>query len=213
MDKRHSGRSLRVALVLGAAVAATALVGFGGLAAWNAYTENAGNSVGAGTLTHANNTSCVSLLGTVPVGAGNGWCSAVVSISPVNSTWGGTTGTITIANTGSLSSTFVMSMPAAPSGSLCADLTLKVTDLATTAPDLGTPYAATALSTTMGTTHIYNDAGTPSLTWTGGGAPATGTGPTGDTFTLTVGTGASFSTRSTDAGQSCTFSVLFTQSA
>jgi hypothetical protein len=194
-------------------VAATALVGFGGLAAWNAYTENAGNNVAAGTLAHANNTSCVSLLGTIPTGTGNGWCSADVTVTAVNSTWGGTTGTITIANTGSLSSTFVMSMPAAPSGSLCADLTLKVTDLATTAPDGGTPYATAALSSTMGTTHIYNDAATPSLTWTGGGAPGTGTGATGDTFTLTVGTGSGFSTHSTDAGQSCTFSILFTQSA
>jgi hypothetical protein len=155
----------------------------------------------------------VSLLGTIPTGTGNGWCSAVVTISGVYSTWGGTTGAITIANTGSLSSTFAMSMPAAPSGLLCADLTLKVTDLATTAPDGGTRYAAAALSTTMGTTHLYNDAPTPNLTWTGGGAPATGTGATGNTFTLTVGTGSSFSTRSSDAGQSCTFSVLFTQAA
>ena len=45
MESRKSKRSLRMALVLGAAVAGTALVGFGGLAAWNAYTENAGNSV------------------------------------------------------------------------------------------------------------------------------------------------------------------------
>ena len=47
--ERKSRRSLRVALVLGAAVAGTALVGWGGLAAWSAYTENAGNSVAAGT--------------------------------------------------------------------------------------------------------------------------------------------------------------------
>ena len=63
MEHRKSKRSLRVALVLGAAVAGTALVGWGGLAAWNAYTENAGNSVAAGTLTHANGLSCVSRWG------------------------------------------------------------------------------------------------------------------------------------------------------
>ena len=213
MEKRQSRRSLRVALILGAAVAGTALVSFGGLAAWNAYTENAVNSVASGTLAHANNTSCVSLIGTIPVGAGNGWCSAVITVNAVSSTWGGTTGVITIANTGNLPSTFSMSMPAAPSGSLCADLTLKVTDLATTAPDAGTPYAVTALSTTMGATNIYNDAPTPILTWTGGGAPATGTGATGNTFTLTVGTGAAYSTHSADQGTNCTFSVLFTQVA
>ena len=66
MEHRKSKRSLRVALVLGAAVAGTAVVGWGGLAAWSAYTENAGNSVAAGTLAHANGTSCVSLLGNDP---------------------------------------------------------------------------------------------------------------------------------------------------
>ena len=50
---RKSRRSLRIALVMGTMVAGTALVGWGGLAAWSAYTENAGNSATAGTLSHA----------------------------------------------------------------------------------------------------------------------------------------------------------------
>jgi len=211
MESRKSKRSLRMALVLGAAVAGTALVGFGGLAVWNAYTENAGNSVAAGTLSHTNNTSCVSLLGTIPIGAGNGWCSAVISVTAINSTWSGQNGTIKIDNTGSLTSTFSMSMPAAPSGSLCADLTLKVTDPDTGAP--GTPYAVTALSTQMGATSLYNNAATPSLSWTGGGTAGTGSGATGNTFTLTIGVSGTFATDSTDAGQSCSFNLLFTQQA
>jgi len=211
MESRKSKRSLRMALILGAAVAGTALVGFGGLAAWYAYTENAGNSVAAGTLSHTNNTSCVSLLGTIPIGAGNGWCSAVISVTAINSTWSGQNGTIKIDNTGSLTSTFSMSMPSAPSGSLCGDLTLKVTSLSTGAP--GTPYAATALSTTMGATAVDNDAGTPSALWSPNGTAGTGTGATGNTFTFTVAAGTGFATNYADAGQSCTFSILFTQTA
>ena len=54
METRKSKRSLRLALVMGAAVAGTALVGWGGLAAWQAYTQNAGNAFAVGTLTHTN---------------------------------------------------------------------------------------------------------------------------------------------------------------
>jgi hypothetical protein len=203
-----------MALVLGAAVAGTALFGFGGLAAWYAYTENAGNSVAAGTLSHAQTVACVSSLGTIPTsssGVAGGWCNAAISITGINSIWTGTTGTITVTNTGSLASTFTMQMPAAPSGSLCADLTLKVTDPDTGAP--GTPYAATALSSTMGATSLYNNAATPSLSWTGGGTAGTGAGATGNTFTLTIGVSGTYPTDSTDAGQSCAFNLLFTQSA
>ena len=216
MENRKNNRSLRVALVLGAAVAGTALVGWGGLAAWNAYTMNAGNSVAAGTLSHAQTASCLSSLGTVPTsgsGVAGGWCTAAIAISGVSSSWTGTTGTITVANTGNLVSTFTMSMPAAPSGSLCADLTLKVSDPSTTAPDGGIPYAATALSSTMGAKNLYNNAGTPSLTWTGGGTAGTGAGATGNTFTLTIGVSGTYATDSTDAGQSCSFNLLFSQSA
>ena len=110
MDRsRKATRSLRVALVLAAVVASTAVVGWGGLAAWSAYTENAGNSVAAGTLNHANGTSCVSLLGTIPTTTGTGWCAAAVTISGVDpANWTGTSGTIKIANTGSLKSTFTL---------------------------------------------------------------------------------------------------------
>src|ERR1035437_5684430 len=75
--ERKSRRSLRVAMVLGAAVAGTALVGFGGLAAWNAYTENAGNSVAAGTLAHSNyiGPSRASCRGVAPGGPGPAWSS------------------------------------------------------------------------------------------------------------------------------------------
>ena len=173
---RKARRLLRVAVVLAAVVASTALVGWGGLAAWNAYTENAGNSVAAGTLNHANGASCVSLLGTIPTTAGTGWCAAAVTISGVDpANWTGTSGTIKIANTGSLKSTFTLTMGTggqAPTGGLCADVTLKVTDLNTVAPDTGTVWATTALTGTFTAANLYSNAATPSLSWAGVGPPA-----------------------------------------
>ena len=215
MEYRKSKRSLRVALVLGAAVAGTALVGWGGLAAWSAYTENAGNSVAAGTLTHNNfvSANCASVIGVAPVGAGPGWCSTIMTITgadPVNGVLPAT-GVVKIDNTGSLQSTFSMSMPSAPTGSLCADLTLSVTSLSAGAP--GTPYAVTALSTTMGATAVDNDAATPAAIWAPNGTAGAGTGTTGNTFTLHVAAGGNFATDYADQGTSCTFSILFTQTA
>ena len=218
MENRKSKRSLRVALVLGAAVAGTAMVGFGGLAAWNAYTENTGNSVAAGTLTHNNyvSSNCASVIGVAPVGAGPGWCSILITVTGADA-WNGklpATGVVKIDNTGTLSSTFQMSMPSAPvnsGGTICADLTLAVTDPDAGAP--GTPYAATALTSTMGATTIDNNAPTPNATWSPNGSPGTGTGAMGNTFTFTVAGTTNFANNYADAGQSCTFSILFTQTA
>ncbi|MGD1034385.1 MAG: hypothetical protein ABR977_08125 [Candidatus Dormibacteria bacterium] len=216
MENRKSKRSLRVALVLGTAVAGTALVGWGGLAAWNAYTENAGNSVAAGTLSHANGLSCVSSLGVIPT-SGTGWCAATITVAGVDpATWTGTTGTIVIANTGSLKSTFTLNLPAAGSGGLCADVTLKVTDLNTTVPDTGTVVAATALNTAALTTPVslYSNATTPSLSWTNGGVAGTGTGATANTFTVTVAPIVpNFANDYADQGTSCSFGLLFSQTA
>jgi hypothetical protein len=216
MGNRTRKRSLRVALVLGAAVAGTALVGWGGLAAWQAYTENAGNSVAAGTLAHANGLSCVSSLGVTPTSGGGptaGWCSAVVTVGNADPANGVLpySATVKIANTGSLSSTFAMSMPAAATGTggtICQDLTLAVTDLNGT-----TDYAATALSTQMGSIGLKNNAGTPSTTWSPNGTAGTGTGATANTFTFTVAAGTNFPSDYADAGQSCSFNILFSQTA
>jgi hypothetical protein len=215
--ERKSRRSLRVALVLGAAVAGTALVGFGGLAAWSAYTENAGNSVAAGTLAHSNGASCVSSLGVVPT-SGTGFCAATITVANVDpATWTSTVGTIKIADTGSLNSTFTLSMGTllqAPTGGLCADVTVGVTDPNTVAPDsTGVVWSPTALTGTFTAKSLYNNFTTPSTTWTGGGVAGTGAGATGDTFTVTVAPGGSFGSDYADQGTSCTFGLLFTQTA
>jgi hypothetical protein len=214
---KKSRRSLRVALVMGAMVAGTAVVGWGGLAAWSAYTENAGNSAAAGTLSHANGASCVSLLGTIPTSAGTGWCTATVTISGVDpANWASTVGQIKIANTGSLKTTFTLSMGTGaqtPTGTLCADVTLGVTDLNTIAPDTGTVWATTALTGAFTATSLYSNAAAPILSWTGGGTAGTGTGATANTFTVTAAPGAGFATHYSDAGASCTFGLLFSQTA
>jgi hypothetical protein len=215
--ERKSRRSLRVAMVLGAAVAGTAMVGFGGLAAWNAYTENAGNSVAAGTLAHSNGASCVSTLGVVPL-SGTGFCTATITVANVDpATWASTVGTIKIANTGSLNSTFQLSMGTAlqaPTGSLCADVTVGVTDPNSVSPDsTGVVWSPTALTGTFTAKSLYNNFTTPNLTWTGSGVAGTGAGATGDTFTVTVAPTGSFATNYADQGTSCTFGLLFTQTA
>jgi hypothetical protein len=213
---RKSRRSLRIALVMGAMVAGTALVGWGGLAAWSAYTENAGNSAAAGTLSHANGLACVSSLGVVPT-TGTGFCTATITIAGVDpANWTSTVNTIKIANTGSLKSTFTLSMGTvlqAPTGSLCADVTLGVTDLNTVIPDTGTVWAPTALNGTFTAASLYSNATTPSLNWTGGGTAGTWTGVTANTFTVTAAPGANFATHYADAGTSCTFGLLFSQTA
>ena len=143
-------------------------------------------------------------------------CAATISVSGVDpATWTGTSGSIIIANTGNLKSTFTLNLPAAASGGLCADLTLKVTDLNSTVPDTGSVIATTALSTPGLTTpvNLYSNAGTPSLSWTGGGVAGTGTGATADTYSVTVAPGGSFTTNSSDQSTSCTFGLLFSQTA
>jgi hypothetical protein len=201
---------------MGAVVASTAVIGWGGLAAWSAYTENAGNSAAAGTLSHANGLACVSSLGVVPT-SGTGFCAATITISGVDpANWTSTVNTIKIADTGSLKSTFTLSMGTAlqaPTGSLCADVTLGVTDLNTGSPDNGTVWTPTALTGTFTATSLYNNAAAPVLSWTGGGTAGTWTGATANTFTVTAAPGAGFATHYADAGTSCTFGLLFSQTA
>jgi hypothetical protein len=202
---------------MGAVVASTAVIGWGGLAAWSAYTENAGNSAAAGTLSHANNSlACVSSLGVVPT-SGTGFCAATITIAAVDpANWTSTVNTIKIANTGSLKSTFTPSMGTvlqAPTGSLCADVTLGVTDLNSGSPDSGTVWAPTALTGTFTAASLYSNAAAPVLSWTGGGTAGTGTGVTANTFTVTAASGTGFATHYADAGTSCTFGLLFTQTA
>jgi len=200
MEQRKSKRSVRVALVLGAAVAGTALVGWGGLAAWQAYTQNAGNAFTTGSIGHTNvvkggNTTCTS------TSAENTICNVIVSGSGLDWNWPGVSNTVAITDTASLPSTFTLSTPADPSGLLCSYLTLEVTgsgsDNSTYVNQqagIGSIPTSTSLNTNAG-----------SSSWNLGNS---------NTFNFAVGTTASYSaTNSGAVGQSCTFSVLSTQAA
>jgi hypothetical protein len=232
MDKqstRRRNRGLRAALVLGATLITTGVVGYGGLAAWQAYTDNP-NSVAAQSLGHYNtvvsSSSCTSVSSTsllIPTGQ-SGACAFAIdigaganAISP-DSPATLASGKVEIVNTGQLASNFYLSMLNAPAvsptpgGNLCADMLLTVTDLNTKAPDTGTVYAATALSTQITTPiELYNNAATPSYSWTGSGTAPGGTGATGNTFTITLTKGPNFNTDSQDQGNTCSFDLLFSQ--
>lgn len=205
MEKRTNKRSLRVALVLGAALAGTALVGWGGLAAWQAYSDNAGNSVSAGTLSHTNN-GCASS-NTLTAATGSGACKAIITVANADYNWAGQTGTVTITNTGSLTSTFSMGLASAPAASpstsgICSDLQVTVAG-STGHYYVGSATAPVSLGS-VGTVAVDSagNGGTTTATWA---ASAT------NTFTFDVTPTSAWSTDSTIAGASCTFDILWTQ--
>ncbi|MGD1034383.1 MAG: hypothetical protein ABR977_08115 [Candidatus Dormibacteria bacterium] len=200
METRKSKRSLRLALVMGAAVAGTALVGWGGLAAWQAYTQNNGNAFAVGSLAHSNvaNGSTVTCYSTTSSAqAATTPCAVIVSGNIMSSSWTGATGTVAITNTGTLASNFSLSSPSAPVGSLCADLSLTVTG-----QDSPTPYVNQASIGSISPTPLN----------TGAGASNWATGAT-NTFTFAVAPATGFGSNDAVLGQTCTFNVLFTQSA
>ena len=196
MEQKKSRRSLRVALVLGAAIGGTALVGWGGLAAWTAYTQNSGNAFTAGSLSHTNNVSCTS--GSTPT-----ICNAIVTASNMGSGWSGASGTVVIKNTGSLPSTFTLSSPSGdlPSGSLCADLNLTITD--------GESAPATVYSSTNG---ISTSSGIPSSALKADNGDSSWAQNDQGTFTFSVTpNNPTYENNQSAPQESCTFDVLFSQ--
>jgi hypothetical protein len=197
METRKSKRSVRLALVLGAAIAGTALVGWGGLAAWQAYTQNNNSQITVGTLTHTNKVdttgNCPSTHSGTPVN-----CGAIFNVDEENpDSWQPVTGSVTITSTGSMPSAFTMSMPSPTPvglGNFCPDLTLTVTDSSSVSVygySLGSAMGPTTLSPT--------NADSP---WT--------TNDT-NTYTFTVTPPANFASNAAYMGLGCSFDVLFTQ--
>ena len=197
MEKRKSKRSVRLALVLSAAVAGTALVGWGGLAAWQAYTQNNGNAFSVSTLSHtnvaSNGVTCSST--TSSALAASTPCSVIVNGSSLTSSWTGSTGSVVITDTGALASSFTVSTPAAPTGPLCAALNLSITDA-----DSGTPYVTQ--------TGIAAITPTPLKTSTGSSSWAQNNS---NTFNFNVTPETGFATDNSVPGETCSFDVLFTQ--
>jgi hypothetical protein len=205
MEQHKSKRSVRLALVLGAAVAGTALVGWGGLAAWNSYTENAGNTVSAGTFGHTNSasgaTACTSSATVTS-------CDVILSASALGSAWTGPAqGTVTITTTGTLSSTFAMAMPTLTptGGELCSDLTLTVKGADGYAYVSGASLSSAIPSTPVNPTGAGAATAAP---WASGAT---------NTFTFDVSPNNSLPTPYNSdpnaVGMSCTFDIEFDQSA
>lgn len=199
METRKSKRSVRLALVLSAAVAGTALVGWGGLAAWQAYTQNAGNAFTTGSIGHTNQVSGKTLV-CQSTTAELTSCDVIVTAANMGSNWGGATGKVTITSTASLPSTFTLSTPAAPTGPLCSDLTLLVTGAD------GSQYVdqATGITSIAGVP-LKSDATAPSITWQQNDS---------NLFTFVVGpNNPTYEDDQNAPTETCTFSVLFTQAA
>lgn len=201
MENKSKRRTARLAIVLGATVAGTAVIGWGGLAAWQAYTENNGNTVTAGTVSHTNKVDAGTPCNSKP--SLPNACDVIFNVSGITPTWAGVTHTVVITNTGSLTSTFALSTNTAgtttvhaPTGNLCGDLNLSVTDAN------GNSIFNGAMTGSINGVALVNSANS--------GAWATNDS---DTFTFAITAGTGLATNSADAGQSCTASFLFTQSA
>lgn len=214
MQNRKKKRTIRLALVLGATVAGTAVIGYGGLAAWQSYTQNDGNTVAAGTLQHVNTvaSACTSS-STLPVVG----CATVFNVSGVSPSSASpfASGSVKVDNTGNLNSTFLLQSTAsgagaagAPTGALCADLVLTVFD----ANSAVTPIYTGAMNAAV-SVNLKNNAAVSSLTWTSGATAPTGSGANGNTFTFKVTPGAAFANNSADSGTSCTANFRFTQTS
>ena len=211
--RRRSRPVLRVALVLVATVAGTALVGFGGLAAWQAYTENAGNSVtrrepgphqrrwGPRPAPRSTSTSLLNQSGQhLRRDHQREWGLTPLRRQPL------ATGAVKITTTGALSSTFTMQMPDAATGNLCADLLLTVVDLGQQRDRLRRhrPDHPDGAATSLQGQRRRQP---PGRATSPGPAPAATPTPSPSPRA------PNFNTDYADAGQSCIFAILFTQQA
>jgi hypothetical protein len=213
--RRRRGRRLRLALACAGTLLATGLIGYGGLAAWNAYTDNPA-SVAAQSLGHRNAApggTCNAVTSTAQLTyqPASGGCAylfnldtAASEVSPDSPSTLGTT-TVAITNTGVMPSDFSVGSlrspveSPSPGTSLCSDLTLTISDTAN-----GTIWTGSA-DTAVSVTSLRDSAG--AVTW-----PGTSPGLAGsDTYTVSLSKGPNFDADSQDQGSTCSFDLLFTQ--
>ncbi len=195
-------RKVRAGMVLVLVLAGTALIGWGGLAAWQAVTQNNGSTAitdgvhmqNVATPTGGTSTTCTDQ--TSPSG-----CGVIFTVSNITPGYGpAAVGTVAITNTGSEQATFDVSLKsAAVTGAdsfwnastdttLCSDLQLTVTDSETSPV---TVYTG-SLSAMSATGIAVKDSGGSAI-WPSG---ATNT----FTFTLSLPT----SSPNTDEDSTCT---------
>ncbi|MGD1034382.1 MAG: hypothetical protein ABR977_08110 [Candidatus Dormibacteria bacterium] len=146
IERKHSDRrGLRAGMVFVLVLAGTALIGWGGLAAWQAVTQNNGSTASTLGVHHSN---VATVTGGTPVACTDqtspSACGAIFDATGIYPTWGPTqVGTVTITNTGSEASTFQLALKSATvsgddsywtaaDNTLCADLTLTIKDAEST---------------------------------------------------------------------------------
>jgi hypothetical protein len=199
--KSSDRRKLRAGMVFVLVVAGTALIGWGGLAAWQAVTQNNGST--ASTLgVHMSNTATVA--GSLnPVTCNDESlptaCGAIFDVSGITPGYGLTSvGTVAITNTGTEASAFQLSLKSATvSGddsyytssdtTLCSDLQLTVKN---SQPTPVVVYTGSLASMTT-PINITDNAGT--LIWASGAS---------DTFTFSLALPSS--STNTDEDSTCT---------
>ena len=140
-QQRSDRRKLRAGMVFVLVVAGTAVIGWGGLAAWQAVTQNNGST--ASTLgVHHSNVATVTGGTAAPCTdqTSPGACGAIFDASNITPAWGpNQVGTVAITNTGTEASNFQLSLKSATvsgddsywtaaDNTLCGDLQLTVKD-------------------------------------------------------------------------------------
>lgn len=192
--KSNGGKRRRLLLLLAGTIAAAGLIGFGGLAAWTVTTQNGGSTFATGTVHHTNlakvgglgaGVSCTDL--TSP-----GACGVIFTLAggkPGSST----TGTVQLTNTGTLASTFTLTLLTDTGGTMCSTLNAQIVD------NEGTPATVyNAALSTMTAQSLKQSAG--SLTWN-----------TSDTGTYTFTISLPNTSTNADMGQTCTVAYTWTQ--
>jgi hypothetical protein len=171
-SRRHLRSGLALLLVLGS----TALIGWGGLAAWQAVTANNGSSFATGGV-HMQNVATITYpTGQAPVTCTDqnspGSCGAIFTVTGAAPGFSAQVGMVQVTNTGSLPSTFALSLGSAVTSgagnTLCSDLTLTIVNSAAATiysgalPSLGT--TANLNSALSSTTWNHNDTNTFTFT-------------------------------------------------
>jgi hypothetical protein len=192
--KRNGRKAIALLALLTGTIAALGIVGFGGLAAWTVVTQNNGSAFATGTVHHTN---------LAKVGGAGAGVACTDATSPASCgiifTLAGakpgssTTGTVQLTNTGSLASTFQLTLASATGGTLCTSLNAQIVDNETVPVTVynGSLSAMTAQN-------LKQSAG--SATWN-----------TTDSGTYTFSVSLPASSANSDMGQACTAAYAWTQ--
>jgi hypothetical protein len=193
--KKTKGRKAAALFMLGGGtIAALGLVGFGGMSAWTVATQNNGSTFATGTVHHSN---------LAKVGGAGAGVSCTDATSPASCgvifTLAGakpgssTTGTVQLTNTGSLASTFQLTLASAAGGTLCTSLNAQIVD-----NEAGAVTVYNGSLAAMTAQNLKQSAGNP--IWN-----------TGDSGTYTFTISLPLGSANSDMGQTCTAAYTWTQ--